>query len=49
MPVYIGSVNLKKHGVVFSDDLSPWKARILLMLALPITKDPKQLQAYFDK
>ncbi len=44
-----GGVTLKDLGCVFSDDLSPWKARILLMLALSITKDRKDLQAFFDK
>jgi L-asparaginase len=44
-----GAVTLRDMGCVFSDDLSPWKARILLMLALPLTRDPKRLQAYFDR
>ncbi len=44
-----GGATLKEMGAVFSDDLSPGKARILLMLALPQTKDQEELQAYFDK
>lgn len=44
-----GGVPLKEMGVILADDLSPQKARILLMLALTKTKDPKDIQAYFDK
>jgi L-asparaginase len=44
-----GGVPLKEMGVIFADDLSPQKARILLMLALTQTKEPKEIQAYFDK
>ena len=39
---------LKKIGCVLADDLSPQKARILLMLALTKTRDPGDLQKYFD-
>ena len=52
LPVYGfkgGGATLKQLGAVFADDLSPWKAQILLTLALPQTKDPAQLQTYFDK
>jgi L-asparaginase len=52
MPVYGfkgGGATLKELGAVFADDLGPWKAQILLTLALSQTKDPAQLQAYFDK
>ncbi|HSR38911.1 MAG TPA: type II asparaginase [Phnomibacter sp.] len=34
-------------GTIVSDDLTPQKARILLMLGLTNTKDKKQLQKYF--
>jgi len=44
-----GGASLKKLGAVFGDDLLPGKARLLLMLALPVTKDPARLQAYFDR
>lgn len=44
-----GGATLKEIGAVFSDDLSAGKARILLMLALPQTKDREELQAYFDQ
>ncbi len=35
-------------GLVSSDNLLPQKARILLMLALTKTKDPKEIQRIFD-
>jgi len=38
-----------KLGTIVSDDLTPQKARILLMLGLTKTKDKKQLQEYFFK
>ncbi|RTL10999.1 MAG: type II asparaginase [Neisseriaceae bacterium] len=37
------------YGLVSGDDLSPSKARILLMLSLMKTSDIKQIQEYFDK
>jgi L-asparaginase len=52
LPVYAskgGGATLKQLGAVFGDDLGPWKARVLLMLALSQTKEPEKLQAYFDK
>src|SRR6186713_1073134 len=36
-----------KLGTIVSDDLTPQKARVLLMLALTKTKDKKQLQQFF--
>lgn len=39
---------LKRIGCVLADDLSPQKARILLMLALTKTHDAGALQKYFD-
>jgi L-asparaginase len=39
---------LRGIGCVLADDLSPQKARILLMLALTKTRDPDSLQKYFD-
>lgn len=44
-----GGATLKALGAVFADDLTAWKARILLMLTLPLTQDPMELQAYFDR
>ncbi|NRB48859.1 MAG: asparaginase [Saprospiraceae bacterium] len=35
--------------VLFAPDLSPKKARILLMLSLLLTDDPEQWQAYFEQ
>lgn len=43
-----GGKTLKDAGAVMGDDLSPVKARILLMLALQTTTDPKALQPIFD-
>jgi len=39
----------EKLGTIVSDDLTPQKARILLMLGLTRTKDKKQLQELFFK
>ena len=44
-----GGATLEEIGAVFAGDLTPSKARILLMLALAQTKDREELQAYFDK
>lgn len=51
LPVYGfkgGGATLKDIGVVFTDDLTPWKARIVFMLALSQTKDHEKLQKYFN-
>jgi L-asparaginase len=42
-----GGGNLASYGAVFADNLNPQKARILLMLALGVTQDPKKLQELF--
>ncbi len=42
------SPGFKKRGLVTADNLQPWKARILLALALTTTTDPDAIQAYFD-
>jgi len=44
-----GGKTLQQAGAVFADNLSPQKARILLMLALQTTADPKQIQNIFDR
>ena len=44
-----GGATLEEIGAVFAGDLTPSKARILLMLALAQTKDREELQAYFDQ
>jgi L-asparaginase len=36
-------------GFVSADSLNPQKARVLLMLSLTKTNDPKKIQAYFNK
>ena len=40
-------VNDDKYGFIAAMELSPQKARVLLMLGLTKTGDPKQLQQYF--
>jgi L-asparaginase len=40
---------LEKHGFIVCDDLMPQKARILLMLALTITRERKAIQEMFYK
>lgn len=42
------SLTLRQIGCVLADNLSPQKARVLLMLALTKTRDPASLQKYFD-
>ena len=44
-----GGKTLKDAGAVFAGDLSPHKARILLMLALQTPRTPEQLQHLFDR
>ena len=44
----VRSPGLKKRGWVAADNLQPWKARILLRLALAKTSDPDELQRMFD-
>ncbi len=44
---YLGAFDDEKLGTIVSDVLNPQKARILLMLALSITKDKKKIQEIF--
>ena len=44
-----GGKLLQEMGAIFADNLSPQKARVLLMLAMQHTSDTAKLQAYFDK
>lgn len=44
-----GGQTLVEAGAVLADDLSPRKARILLMLALQHTDDADVIQQYFDR
>ena len=51
MPLYAAKgkgVDLRAIGCVLLDNLSPQKARVLLMLALTRTSDPEELQRLFD-
>ena len=43
-----GALALKAIGCVLADNLSPQKARILLMLALTRSPDTAALRQYFD-
>jgi L-asparaginase len=52
LPVYGtvgGGQTLKEAGAVFADNLSPQKARILLMLALQSTSSTAEIQQLFDR
>lgn len=52
LPVYGnkgGGKTLKDLGAVFADNLSPQKARILLMLALQNTSSAAEIQQLFDR
>ena len=42
------SPGLKRRGFVAADNLQPWKARILLALALTKTNDADEIQRMFD-
>jgi L-asparaginase len=43
------SPGMAKRGVVVADNLVPWKARILLALALTQTQDADEVQDLFDR
>lgn len=52
LPVYGfegGGKTLAEAGAIFADNLPPHKARILLMLALQTTSDPREIQKLFDR
>ncbi len=44
----VRSPGLKRRGWVASDNLQPWKAKVLLALALTKTTDPDEIQEIFD-
>jgi L-asparaginase len=44
----VRSPGLSKRGFVAADNLQPWKARLLLSLALTKTTDPEEIQRMFD-
>lgn len=49
VPLYANNVDLLDIGAVQADNLSPWKARVLLMVAMTHTTEVDQLRAYFDR
>lgn len=44
----VRSPGLRRRGFVAADNLQPWKARLLLALALTVTEDPDEIQRIFD-
>ncbi len=44
----VRSPGLTKRGFIAGDNLQPWKARVLLSLALSKTKDANEIQRMFD-
>ncbi|MCC6888768.1 MAG: asparaginase [Hyphomicrobiales bacterium] len=44
----VRSPGLRRRGFVAADNLQPWKARLLLSLALTKTSDPDEIQRMFD-
>lgn len=44
----VRSPGLIRRGIVASDNLQPWKARLLLSLALTMTNDPDEIQRMID-
>ncbi len=44
----VRSPGLIRRGFVASDNLQPWKARLLLSLALTVTNNPDEIQRMFD-
>lgn len=44
----VRSPGLARRGFVAGDNLQPWKARILMSLALTRTQDPNDIQRMFD-
>ncbi|MBI1790441.1 MAG: asparaginase [Acidobacteria bacterium] len=52
IPLYAGkggAIDLRSAGCVLADNLSPQKARVLLMLALTRTRSPEELQKIFAR
>jgi L-asparaginase len=45
----LGGQSLRELGLVMADNLNPQKARVLTMLALTVTDDPKRIQQMFDE
>src|SRR5918993_1091724 len=49
VPLYARDVETQQLGCIRADNLSPHKARVLLMLALTRTTNTEELQKYFDR
>lgn len=49
VPLYARDVELQKLGCIRADNLTPQKARVLLLLALTRTSSTEELQKYFDR
>ncbi len=45
----VRSPGLKRRGWLATDNLQPWKAKILLSLGLTVTHDPDRLQEMFER
>lgn len=45
----VRTATTQESGFVAADNLGPFKARVLLALALTVTKDPTEVQAMFDR
>jgi L-asparaginase len=45
----VRSPEIKRRGWVAGDNLNPWKARVLLSLALTVTRDPERVQDMFER
>jgi L-asparaginase len=49
VPLYANNIDLLNMGAVQADNLSPQKARVLLMVAMTHTTDTEELRAYFSR
>jgi len=49
VPLYANNIDLLDIGAVQADNLSPWKARVLLMVAMTHTTDTEELRAIFAR
>ncbi len=49
VPLYANNVELLNIGAVQADNLSPQKARVLLMVAMTKTTDTEELRRYFNR
>ena len=44
----LDGAKLRSLGVLTADNLNPQKARILLALALTVTRDPDEIQRFYE-